>query len=107
MNDENERININIERMFPEAARRVRVLAELKRSWASVVGIRAARHSWPSVLGVNAIAVNVDSDNAAMEIRKSKGNIMRALSSRYGYKTNEEFMLEIEKGIHRNKYTSK
>ena len=96
MSDEIEHIHLDFERMFPEAARRVRVLEELKRSWPSVVGPFASRHSKPSVLGVNAITVSVDSDNAIPEVRKSKGNIMRALSSRFGCKTDKDFTLTIK-----------
>ena len=96
MSDEIEHIHLDFERMFPEAARRVRVLEELKRTWSSVVGIIAARHSWPSVLGVNAITVQADSDKAAENIRKSKGNIMRALSSRFGCMTDKDFTLTIK-----------
>lgn len=97
MNDESERIHIDFERMFPEAARRVRVLEELKRSWFSVVGPAFARHSRPCVLGVNTITVSVDSDNDIMNIRNVKGNIMRALS-RYGCMTDNNFALVITKG---------
>lgn len=96
MNDENERIHIDFERMFPEAARRVHVLEELKSSWPSVVGVNAARHSWPSVLGVNTITVQVDSDDAANNVRKAKGNIMRVLSSRYDCMTDKDFTLTIK-----------
>ena len=95
MSDDDGRIHIDLERMFPEAARRVRVLEELKRSWSSVVGDAASRHSWPSVLGVDAVTVQVDSDKAAIEVRKSKGNIMRVLSSRYGCMTDKDFTLTI------------
>ena len=106
MKDENERININLERMFPEAARRVHVLEELKRSWPSVVGIPASRHSIPCVLGVNTITVSVDSDEAANSLRKSRGNIMKALSSQFGCMTDNNFVLVIKIGNHRNKYES-
>ena len=96
MNDDAGRIHINLERMFPEAARRVQVLEELKRSWPSVVGDITSRHSWPSVLGVNAITVQADSDKVAENLRRSKGNIMRALSSRFGCETDEGFTLTIK-----------
>ena len=96
MSDENERIHIDIEQLFPEAARRVRVLEDLKRKWPSVVGIPASRHSWPCVLGVNAITVSVDKEQTAALIRKSKGNIMRALSSRYNCMTDKDFTLTIK-----------
>ena len=95
MSDEPERIHIDIEKLFPEAARRVRVLEDIKRKWPSVVGIAASRHSWPCVLGVNAITVLVDTKQAADEIRKMKGNIMRALSSRYNCMTDKNFTLTI------------
>lgn len=96
MSDETERIHIDIEKLFPEAARRVRVLEELKHSWPSVVGIAASRHSWPCVLGVNAITVMADSDKAATNVRNAKGNIMRALSSRYNCRTDKDFTLTIK-----------
>ena len=95
MNNETERIHIDIEKLFPEAARRVRVLEDLKRSWPSVVRRDVAAHSMPCVLGVNAITVYVDSENAAIQIRRMKGNITRALSSRYGCRTDKDFTLTI------------
>lgn len=105
MNDENERIHIDFEKLFPEAARRVHVLEELKSSWPSVVGDITSRHSMPCVLGVNTITVSVDSDEAANNIRKSKGNIMRALSSRFGCETNQDFTLKIVIGNYISRFT--
>ena len=96
MSDDPERIHIDIEQLFPEAARRVRVLEDLKRKWPYVVGIAASRHSWPCVLGVNAITVMADTKHAADEIRKMKGNITRALSSRYNCMTDKDFTLTIK-----------
>ena len=58
-------MNINPESMFPAAAKRVKILGGLQRSWGAVVGIPIARHSWPCVLGVNMIAVYADNDYAA------------------------------------------
>ena len=96
MSDETERIHIDIEQLFPEAARRVRVLEELKRSWPSVVRRDIALRSTPCVLGVNAITVMADSENTAKELRKMKGNITRALSSRYNCRTDKDFTLTIK-----------
>ena len=105
MNNETERIHIDFEKLFPEAARRVRVLEELKLSWPSVVGNIVSRHSMPCVLGVNTITVSVDSDEAANNIRKSRGNIMRALSSRFGCMTDKDFALVVIKGNYKNRFT--
>lgn len=96
MSDETERIHIDLERLFPEAAERVRVLEDLKRKWHSVIRRDIAAHSMPCVLGVNAITVLVDSEDTAKMIRKMKGNITRALSSHYGCMTDKDFTLTIK-----------
>ena len=90
-------MNINPESMFPAAARRVKILEELQRSWGAVVGIPVARHSWPRVLGVNMIAVYADNDYAARMLPNMKGNILRALSSLWGYVPDGEFSVKVER----------
>ncbi|MBR1658458.1 MAG: DUF721 domain-containing protein [Synergistaceae bacterium] len=93
--NEDERISIDLGKWFPEAARRVEVLEELKRNWASVVGRPAARWSMPSVLGVKELTVDVWNPMAKSQIINMKGNIASALSLRWGYGVGEDFSLKV------------
>ena len=87
-------MNIDIAKMFPEAARRVEILEGLKRSWAGVVGPKLAFMSQPCNLGVNELSIFVRNDKAVSLLLNSKGNILRALS-RKGYKAEGDFSLRI------------
>ena len=89
------RVRLNINKLFPEAARRVEILRELRKNWVSVVGPALVRHSFPSVLGVNTITVAVEDQNTANMITKMKGNIRRALTSHKDYEADENFTLKI------------
>ena len=97
MND--ERISLDITKLFPEAARRVEILGDLQKNWAKVVQVSRARHSWPYNLGINEISVAVDSDRMAGMIKGIKGNILRALKSRYGYESKGDFVLKVTQGV--------
>ncbi|MBQ9418896.1 MAG: DUF721 domain-containing protein [Synergistaceae bacterium] len=99
MPDEEEKIFIDLEALYPEAARRVKILEALQKSWASVVSPALARHSFPYNLGVNEIAVAVDGAQAANMLKNMKGNILRVLSARFEYKPGEKFNLKITNGI--------
>lgn len=90
-------MNIDPETMFPAAAKRVKILEALQHSWGSVVGIPVARHSWPRVLGVNMLAVYADNDYVAGRLANMKGNILRALSSLWGYVPEGEFSVKVER----------
>ncbi len=90
-------MNINPESMFPAAARRVKILEGLQRSWGAVVRPDVARHSWPRLLGVNMIAVYADNDYVAGMLPNMKGNILRALSSLWGYVPDGEFSVKVER----------
>ncbi len=96
MTYDEEKITIDAEKMFPEAARRVKILEELKNSWPSVVGLRIARYSKPAILGVNELVVSALNSYAADSLSKMKGNILRALSVKWNYQPSGEFSLKIE-----------
>ena len=96
---DDEKISINLYRLFPEAAKRVRILEDLKKSWASVVGMALARHSMPYNLGVNEISVSADGQKTAVMLRNMKGNIIRFLTSHYNYNCGSEFNVKITIGV--------
>ena len=85
---------IDVCAMFPEAARRVKILEELNRSWPLVVR-NLARSSEPYCLGVNELYVCTENPTAAGQLMKMKGTILRALSRHWGYEPMEEFVLKI------------
>ena len=95
MRNEDEGIVIDVSKVFPEAARRVEILAKLRERWPVVVR-NLSRWSWPDVLGVNelTIRVNIQGKQAKDKLNKMKGNVVRALSN-LGYKTGEDFSLKI------------
>ena len=95
MLNEDEKISFNLEKLFPEAARRVEILEALKNSWPAVVGVALARHSMPYNLGVNEISIAVDSQNAEAMLKNMKGNILRALKLRFNFISNGDFNLKI------------
>lgn len=95
---DDERLSLDMERMFPEACRRVRILGELRRSWPGIVGAALARNSAPCNLGVSELCVAVRDARTAGLIRNMKGNITRILASRYEYAP-EDFALKITSGI--------
>ena len=85
---------IDVYRMFPNAAKRVKILEELKRSWHLVVR-NFARSSEPYCLGVNELYICTENPTAAGQLMKMKGNILRALSRHWGYEPVGEFTLKI------------
>ena len=93
---DNQKIIINVEQLFPEAARRVKILEDLRRSWAGVVGIALARNSCPEVLGVNEIQVSVKDQKAMSMMQKTKGKIESTLKKRYDYGISEDFEVKIQ-----------
>ncbi len=102
-------MNIDIAKMFPEAARRVEILEGLKRSWAGIVGIPLARCSCPCCLGVDELCISVRDSRAVNMLRKMKGNIERALASRWEYNIGKDFALKMIAGMpdqHRHKTKS-
>ena len=99
MTDEDAKISLNLELLYPEAARRVQILEELRRSWPGVVGVERARHSMPYNLGVSAISVAVDDVRAVDMLKSVKGNILRALRLRFQYQPRGEFELNITVGV--------
>lgn len=103
MLDEDEKISINLEKLFPEAARRVEILEALKNSWPAVVGFALASHSMPYNLGINEISIAADSPNAAAMLKNMKGNILRALKLRFNFISDGEFNLKITRGVQNKK----
>ena len=93
--NEDEGIKIDVSKLFPEAARRVEILAKLRENWPSVVR-NLARWSTPDVLGVNELTVKVDirGRQAKDRLKSMKGNVVRALS-KLGYEAGEDFSLKI------------
>lgn len=91
--NEDKSIYIDAARMFPEAAKRVRILEELTRFWPSVVGGNISRYSRPCVLGVNELVVSVNNDYALQKLMNMKGTILRKLS-RFEYKPEGDFVLK-------------
>ena len=92
-------IALNMRRMFPEAARRADVLEGLKRSWPGIVGIKLARHSQPYKLGINELCIQVANHHAESMLRNFKGNIVREMVKRFGYKAGESFQLILTSNI--------
>ena len=93
MNEE-ERISLDVYKMFPAAARRVQILEELKRSWVGIVR-QAASDSKPYCLGVNELCVYVTNDKAENMLKGMKGTILRRMTERWGYESDGEFSLKI------------
>ena len=96
-------MNVDINRLFPEAARRAEILEGLKRSWASIVGVTLARNSQPYNLGVNYLDVATRNDKVAGMLHNMKGTIQRKLSERYGYKPDGDFSLKVTKEVPRKR----
>ncbi|MBR2207243.1 MAG: DUF721 domain-containing protein [Synergistaceae bacterium] len=97
MLSEDEKFFINPEYLFPEAARRVKILESLKNSWAALFPAMIARHSFPYNLGINEIYISVDNKNAEEMLKNSRGNILRALK-RFDYEPQKNFELKITYG---------
>ncbi|MBQ7544187.1 MAG: DUF721 domain-containing protein [Synergistaceae bacterium] len=93
------RVSLDAAKMFPEAARRVKVLEQLQRSWATVVGPRLARHSYPYNLGVDELCVAVRNATAESMLRNSAGTVARKIAERFGYVFAEPFKLTIGEKI--------
>lgn len=90
---EDKKIFIEAEHLFPEAARRVKILEALKNSWATLFKNGVGRHSYPYNLGINEIFIFVDNRNAENMIRKSRGNVLQALK-RLDYELPKNFELK-------------
>ena len=85
---ENEKIIIDVEQLFPEAARRVKILEDSQNP--------LARNSFPEVLGVHEIQISVRDRKAASMMQNMKGNIERALKKRYDYEISADFEVKIQ-----------
>ena len=92
-----EKIVIDVEKLFPEAARRVEILNDLKKSWKNIVG-HLAMFSCPYNLGVDEISIYAKNKNARNILFNMRGNITKILQSRYNYKINENFKVNIFEG---------
>ena len=109
MNDDILRIGtlFDVNKMFPEAARRVEVLEKIKRSWSSIVGMPTARYSQPYNLGVNELWVCVNNPNARNTLMKSKGSIVRRIAKQLDYNLGEDFVLTLTDSIPKPKKQDK
>ena len=95
MND--EKINLNIAGLFPEVVRRLKILDALRSSWPSIVGV-AAKHSIPYDLIVNDLYVAAENQHTAQMIQNMRGNITRALITRYKYNEDSKINLIVRLG---------
>ncbi|MBQ7560341.1 MAG: DUF721 domain-containing protein [Synergistaceae bacterium] len=95
MND--EKINLNITRLFPEVVMRLKILEALKSSWPSIVGA-AAKHSVPYDLILDNLYVAAENQHTAQMIQNMRGNITRALITRYKYNENAKINVIIRLG---------
>ena len=95
MND--EKINLNITRLFPEVVMRLKILEALKSSWPSIVGA-AAKHSMPYDLILDNLYVAAENQHTAQMIQNMRGNITRALITRYKYNENAKINVIIRLG---------
>lgn len=85
---------IDVYAMFPEAAKRVRILEELKRSWPVIVR-NFARASEPYCLGVNELYICTKNPKVTGQLMRMKGSILRVMTNRWGYEPMGEFTLKI------------
>ncbi|MBQ3403577.1 MAG: DUF721 domain-containing protein [Synergistaceae bacterium] len=95
MTTEDEKLSIDLQAWFPEAARRVEILDDMSRSWPTIVGLNVARYSTPTVFGVNGLTVEFWDNQAGRELSNMKGNVVRALKLRYNYETGDDFTLKV------------
>lgn len=84
--------------MFPEAARRVKILEDLKKSWKGLFPPMIARYSLPYNLGVNEISIAVNNKNTEEMLKNSRGNILRILKKKFDYEPVGNFELKITHG---------
>ena len=94
--NEDERLIIDVRRLLPQVALRMRILEHMRKNWASVVGPAPSRHSKPYDFIKNDLYIAVDSTHTAQVISNMKGNISRVLANRYDY--HEEIELKITAG---------
>ena len=97
LNEEDEKIVIDVAKLFPEAAKRVEILKDLRKSWGNVVG-NLAMFSYPYNLGVNEIWIAAKNGKAIGMLNNMKGNIKNKLRERYNYEINENFEVKISEG---------
>ena len=90
---------LDVYKMFPEAARRVEILEELKRSWGKFVGPDIARYSVPYNLGVNELCVCVTHPMAEKKLHNSKGSVVRRISKHLDCDLGPDFRITITRNI--------
>ena len=83
--NEDRKLIINVKRLLPHVARRMNILEQLYKNWASVVGPALSRHSRPYDWIKNDLYILVDNNQTAQMISNMKGNISRALANRFDY----------------------
>ena len=92
-------INLDLRRMFPQAARRADILEELQRSWHRFVGDRLAKYSRPYNLGVNYLCVAAANIMVKDMLTKQKGSIARRMAKLLDYETGPDFELRITASV--------
>ena len=93
---EEHRLSFDVSAMFPEAAKRVEVLEQIKRSWPNFVENRAvAKNSYPYNMGVNELCVCVTSSYAESYLMRSKATIARRIAKHLGYDFGKDFVLTL------------
>ena len=97
MSSDDRRVNtyLNVHKMFPEAAKIVKILGWLQYYWPEIVGRDVAAYSKPYKLGFEELCVSVDMGKPAAKnkLAKMKGNILRIMCKRFGYEKGEKFDL--------------
>ena len=94
--NEDDKIIIDVKKLFPQVARRMQILKQLHRTWPSVVGKAASRHSVPYDLIKNDLYVAVENPQTAQIIANMKGNIEHVLANSHDY--HEDINLKIHVG---------
>lgn len=78
-----------LERVMPEQGERMRKLAEVVRAWSSLVPPGVARHSSPYDLVGGTLCIASNLPQVKQQLLMMKGNIQRALKSRWDLEVTE------------------
>ena len=99
MNEEGNLI-IDVKKLLPQVARRMDILEQLYKNWASVVGPAPSRHSKPYDWIKNDLYIAVNDNATAQVISNMKGTISRKLANLYDY--HEDIEIKITNGERHN-----
>ena len=98
--NEDEKLIINVKKLLPNVARRMDILEQLYKNWASVVGPAPSRHSKPYDWIKNDLYIAVNDNATAQVISNMKGTISRKLANLYDY--HEDIEIKITNGERHN-----